>query len=256
MMRVCFFKLFFAVLLCSFPLAGGPSSVFWTNCTTDVYPAGTCHFDEDNYMTLFNQRGHGSSLPPDTGLEWGAFQWGNLSAETGVDCMGGTDDPVYFNFGIAIGEGKLFANAPSFKIGIFNVGTRTSGSKRTNQNIVDFIIGKTLPDPIGGRLFIGGFAGSHAMGRNNLGYMIAYDRLFCPRTFCDGTNYHQWEFCMDYASGKNTIGGGGAAVGYYFTPNISLLTGPVWFNSKKFNGNWKWSVQIGINFPVRQSNCK
>jgi hypothetical protein len=36
----------------------------------------------------------------------------------------------------------------------------------------------------------------------------------------------------------------------YFTPDISILTGPVWFNSRKIHGDWKWSVQIDISFSV------
>jgi hypothetical protein len=34
---------------------------------------------------------------------------------------------------------------------------------------------------------------------------------------------------------------------YYFTKNIDLLTGPVWFNDEGINGKWKWTVQLDIN---------
>lgn len=189
-------------------------------------------------------------MPPDTGLEWGVFTMGDWSAEAGVDYLGGTDDPLFFNFGIGVGEGKLFTHAPSFKIGIFNVGTRTKGSERTNQNVADFILGKNTAL---GNLYVGGFVGSHAMGRDNVGFMLGYQRWFCPAKSCEGEDYHKWQFCMDYASGKNTIGGISAAMGYYFTPEISLFNGPVWFNSKKLNGNWKWSVQLSIDFPFIDS---
>lgn len=88
------------------------------------------------------------------------------------------------------------------------------------------------------------------MGKDQQGVMVGYQRLFCPEKYQGKTEYHKWIFSADYASGKNIIGGGGFAVGYYFTPDISLLTGPVWFNSKKLNGNWKWSVQIDIGFSL------
>jgi len=52
----------------------------------------------------------------------------------------------------------------------------------------------------------------------------------------------------DYASGKNYIGGGGFGMYHYFTKDISLLTGPVWFNDHAINGQWKWTVQLDINF--------
>lgn len=243
----------FLLLLNTGLVEGTPSTVFWTPCTTDVYATGTGHIDEDNYFTVFNRRRHGSSFPPDTGFELGIFSWKDLSAEAGIDYLGGTDDPLFFNIGIGLPEDKLFCHAPSFKIGFFNAGTRYHGSNRTNQNIVDLIIGKSLPDWIGGRLCIGGFSGSRAIGKNRQGFMVSYQRSFCPAKYCGDTDYFKWVLCADYASGKNTIGGGGVGVYYYFTPDISILTGPVWFNSKKINGNWKWSVQIDISFSVFDS---
>lgn len=240
----------FIIANCSI-LEGTPSSIFWTNCTTDVYATGTGHIDEDNYFTVFNRRGHDSAFPSDTGFELGVLSWGDLTAEAGVDYLGGTNDPLFFNAGVAIAEDKLFCNAPSFKVGFFNAGTRYHGYGRTAQNIVDIIVGKTLPDFIGGRIFVGAFSGSrHAMGKNSKGFMVAYLKQFCAATYCDGRDYFKWMLCADYASGKNTIGGGGVALGYNFTPDIDIITGPVWFNSTKINGNWKWSVQIDISFSV------
>ncbi len=177
-----------------------------------------------------------------------------MRAEVGIDYLGGTDDPLFFNIGIGLPEDKLFCHAPSFKVGFFNAGTRYHGHGRTNQNIVDLIIGKSLPDWMGGgRLCIGGFSGSRAMGKNRQGFMVSYQHSFCPAKYCDDKDYFKWVLCADYASGKNTIGGGGVGVYYYFTPNISILTGPVLFNSATINGNWKWSVQIDINFSIFDS---
>lgn len=234
----------------SFTLQATPSTVFWTVCTTDVYATGTGHIDDDNYFTVFNRRGHGSSFAPDVGLELGIFSWGDWSAEAGADYLGGTDDPLYFNAGIAIAEDKLFCHSPAVKLGFFNAGTRYHGHHRTNQNIVDLIIGKSLPEWIGGRLCLGGFSGNRSIGKNRQGFMVSYQRPFCPAKDCHEKDYFKWVLCADYASGKNTIGGGGVGIYYYFTPDISILTGPVWFNSRKINGDWKWSVQIDISFSA------
>lgn len=232
-------------------LEATPSSVFWTVCTTDVYSTGTGHLDEDNYFTVFNKRGHGSSLPFDSGFEVGIFSWRDISIETGVDYLGGTDDPLYFNMGAAIAEDKLFCHAPAIKVGFFNAGTRYHGHARTNQNIVDVVLGKTLPSALGGgRLCLGGFSGNRCMGKNRQGFMVSYQHSFCPAKYCDDKDYFKWVLCADYASGKNTIGGGGVGIYYYFTPDISILTGPVWFNSAKYNGSWKWSVQVDISFSL------
>jgi hypothetical protein len=49
------------------------------------------------------------------------------------------------------------------------------------------------------------------------------------------------------ASGKNFIGGG-VGLYVYFTPDIDLLMGPVWFHDARLNGDMKWTVQLDINF--------
>lgn len=231
-----------------------PSSVFWTVCTTDTYSTGTGHIDADNYFTIFNRRGHNSAFPPDIGFELGLLSWKSISFEAGVDYLGGTDNPLFFNIGAGIPEDKLFCHAPSIKLGFFNAGTRCHGQHRTNQNIVDFIIGKSLPNNIGGKLCVGAFSGNRAMGKNRQGFMISYQRSFCATKHCDKKEYFKWVLCADYASGKNTIGGGGLGIYYYFNPDISILTGPVWFNTAKYNGKWKWSVQLDFSFPVFDIN--
>lgn len=232
-------------------LEATPSSVFWTVCTTEIVSTGSGHIDVDNFFTVFNRRGHGSSFPPAPGIELGVFGWGDVSVEAGVDYLGGADDPLYFNIGAGIPEDKLFCHAPSFKVGFFNAGTRYHGHKRTNQNIVDMIFGKTLPDRMGGGILcVGGFSGNRSLGKNRQGFMVSFQQPFCRATYCDDREYFKWILCADYASGKNAIGGGGVGLYYYFTPDIDIVTGPVWFNSAKINGNWKWSVQIDINFSI------
>lgn len=42
--------------------------------------------------------------------------------------------------------------------------------------------------------------------------------------------------------------GGGVGVYYFFTKNISVLGGPVWFNDRELNGGQKWTIQWDINF--------
>jgi hypothetical protein len=79
--------------------------------------------------------------------------------------------------------------------------------------------------------------------------MVAYDRGFMPTKDAANNEYNKIVFAADYASGKNAVGAGGGGLYYYFTKDISILTGPVWFNEKAINGTWKWTTQIDINFP-------
>lgn len=86
----------------------------------------------------------------------------------------------------------------------------------------------------------------------NTGYKIGYDKGFLPAKDDKG-EYSKWVLAADYASGKNVIGGGGGGIYHYFTRNISLLTGPVWFNEPVMAiGNddvkWVWTTQLDINF--------
>ena len=98
--------------------------------------------------------------------------------------------------------------------------------------------------------FIGGYSGSHALGRVRQGLLLAYTYNFREARYCDGREYFKWQFAADYASGKNANGGGGFALMYYFTPDITIQMGPTFFNSARFNGKWKWSVFLVYNFPV------
>lgn len=243
------FRLFLCVFcICLGQASAQPSSLFWTVCTTQIEETGNGHLNVGNYFTVWDRRRHDRFLAPDIGFSVGLFTWRDWSLEAGVDYFGGIDDPVYFNAKIGIPEGKLFQEAPSFSFGIFDVGTRTKGPCRTNQNVLDIVLGKALPDWIGGDLFVGAYSGGSALDGDRQGWMIAYERNFCPATDCDEREYYKWIFVADYASGKNWLGGGGFGLTYCFTPDITIQTGPVWFNSKQLYGDWKWSVQIDFDF--------
>jgi hypothetical protein len=236
-------------LLMAASIEATPSSLFWTNCTTSIQKTGTANLNVDNYFRVIHPRKGDSAFPTDFGVTVGAFSWNNVQGEIGADYIAGKHTPWYFSGKIGLDEEILFSHAPAVNIGIFNAGTKNSGPKRTNENIVDLIFGKSLPGCLGGKLYLGLFSGSKAMGKNRCGVMIGYHRPFFLVKDRVGEEYHTLALCADYASGKNTIGGGGCGLMYYFTPKISILTGPVWFNDHDINGKWKWSVQLDIIFP-------
>lgn len=205
-------------------LFASPTSLFWTNCTTDVVEEKTYHLEVDNY---------GTSFKPDIGLTLGLPASQGFSGEVGTDYVKGAKQALSFN-------GKLrFADNPSIAIGIFNVGT--------NQGVIDAVIETCLPGGLG-RLFIGLFHGKRALGKQRSGWMVDYQKGFCHKKEEGLPEYDSWQFCADYASGKNSIGGGGFGFAYFFTHAMSIKTGPVWFNDTKLNGRWKWALQLGIDF--------
>ena len=238
-------KFFTFVSLCvvsTCQLLATPTSVFWTNCTTDVQPTEVAHLGFDNYFSLGNRAKNGSSFPPDIGLTYGLFTWKDISSEIGTDYVGGIKDPWLFNGKLGIDEGKLFSSAPSFSVCIFNVGT----SHNTNLAVVNAVVGHSLPCDLG-KAFLGLFRGKRALGKHRSGWMAAYEKGFCNVKDDSGSEYCKWLFLADYSSGKNLNGGGGFAVAYHFTPKISLETGPVWFSDTANNGRWKWSLQLDID---------
>ena len=220
-----------------------PSTTYWTPCIIDFQSPGVTHLGIDSYFTV-GRKGPGNggeSFPTDLGLTWGAKLGKKLQAEFGFDILEPTDDPIFFNAKIGYPEGKLSPRAPAVELGLFNFGTK---SGLTNQNVVHLIVGKSLPNNQG-RIHASYYVGNGEVLRSstgekeNAGYMIGYDRWL---------KKDKVMLAADYASGKNAIGGGGVGLYYFFTPNISLLAGPVWFNDAAINGKMKWTTQFDINF--------
>lgn len=241
-MNYPFFIFIFLCFANSYHLIASPTSLFWTNCSTDIQSTDVFHISTQNYFSIGNRTGKSSSLPPDIGLTYGLFTWKDISSEIGVDYLVGIRNPWQFNGKLAISEGKLFSNAPSFSVGIFDVGLAHSN----NLAVVNAIMGHSLPYDAG-RAFFGLFKGKQALGKQRSGWMCGYEKRFVSVKDGAQEEYFKWQFLADYSSGKNVNGGGGFAIAYYFTSKISLETGPTWFNDTKTNGRWKWSVQLGID---------
>ncbi len=143
----------------------------------------------------------------------------------------------------------------SFAVGFFDAGTNPG---LTTFNVWDIVFGKTLPKSNGAaRLFWGAYIGNKILGKNRGGFMVGYIHGFCKRKYCDGTEYHEWSLLADYASGKNTQGGGGAGLMYSPTPNINFIFGPTFFNGDPRLGRWKWTIQFDmvILFASPMSRC-
>jgi hypothetical protein len=217
--------------------------------TMDILARGVLHPGIDNYFTVSRDMEDGAGdFPTDVGLTLGVSPSDKLLVEVGVDLLEPSDHPLYFNAKAGTPENGLFRNAPAIQAGIFNVGTEEDV---TNYNILYGVIGKTLP-PIG-RLSAGPYIGNgdvlvDAEGdEENTGLMVAFDRGFRPVQDAAGNGYNSVVFAADWASGKNALGGGGFGLYYYFTKDVSLLVGPVWFNEEELNGKWKWTTQLDIN---------
>jgi hypothetical protein len=263
-----------------------PSTTYWTPATSDVQPFNVWHIGVDNYFRLAQSEeerlnGQAGSFFTDVGLTVGVLPYEKLNLEVGIDLLlpGRLAHPslrslgseILVNAKFGIPEGALASWSPALNVGIFNVGTKI---EITDMHIVDFLVGKTL-GPFG-RIHAGYYYGNPgstlmheggckrgtsnpafacsvvapgATGKlDNDGAMVGYDYGFWKVKDKAGNEYNKWIFAADYASGKNFIGGGGFGIYHFFTKDISLLTGPVWFNDHVINGQWKWTVQLDINY--------
>ncbi|HXE97041.1 MAG TPA: hypothetical protein VN642_11580 [Dongiaceae bacterium] len=229
-----------------------PSTTYWTPMTLDIQSYKVTHLGIDNYFTVDKKASSGQqgAFPTDLGLTVGVLPFEKIQMEVGIDANYPSDNPYMFNAKIGAPEDVLFKYSPALQVGVFGLGTK---NKVTNQNVLYGVIGKTIPSV--GRLSVGPYVGNkdvlvNASGaKENTGFMVAFDRGFVPAKDAAGNEYNKVVFAADYASGKNVIGAGGAGVYYFFTKDISLLTGPVWFNEKAINGAWKWTTQLDINLP-------
>ncbi|HUJ90423.1 MAG TPA: hypothetical protein VLX12_09525 [Syntrophorhabdales bacterium] len=245
-----------------------PSSTYWTPMTPDIQSFGVLHIGVDNYFTIGkNTRAGGGNFPTDVGLTMGVLPFEKLQMEVGVDMLEPENwepdgnqfhvSPYSYNAKLGSPEGVLFKESPALYVGYF-AGGFAHHNVPSNLTALDTFygtIGKTIPYI--GRISVGPYIGnSRALvnsygSKADTGWMVAFDHGFLPVKDKEGKDeYNRLVLAADYASGNNVLGGGGVGVYYYFTKDISLLTGPVWFNEPNINGKWKWTVQLDINVDV------
>lgn len=242
-----------------------PSTTYWTPATTAIQGFGVWHLGVDNYFTVFRDADpdfteSAGAFPTDVGITVGVLPYQKIQMEVGVDLLEpspfgeedegefGKDVPLYFNFKFGTPEGSLFGGSPAINVGMFNIGTESDSDTcglgcATNYNIAHVMLGKAIGSL--SNIYVGGYSGNKDLLINddgeeeNTGFMVGFDLWLVKDKF---------QFAADYASGENAFGGGGFGIYWYFAPNASLLTGPVWFNQDSFNGPWKWTTQLDINF--------
>lgn len=228
-----------------------PSTTYWSPATTDIQPYRQVHLGIDDYFTVGRKAAKGGGdFPTDVGLTVGVLPFDKIQMEVGVDMLESSDDPLYFNAKIGTPEASMCAYSPAINVGIFNVGTKKNV---TDQNVVYGLLGKTFP--VLGRVFAGGYTGNgdvlvDAKGESDKsGFMVGMDHGFMTVKDAKGEEFSRWVIAADYMSGNNALGAWGGGVYYYFTKYISVLTGPVFFNEKAINGEWKWTTQLDVNIP-------
>lgn len=242
---------FFTVALVAKNAHATPSSTFWAPSTPYVQPYGVLHVTYDTYF------GSRSTYPIDTGLTMGVFPGKKLQAEIGFDLFyaivandEGLKAPFVLNAKVGAPEDVYWKGQPAWSAGIAGVGFKENV---TDVNMLYAMLGKTFPS-IGMPTF-GVYYGlnedlwrSSAGDDERFGIMAGWTSPTIDVALID-----KLAFCWDIQSGHSAAGATGGGVYAYFTPAISLLTGPVFFFEKELQpggSSWMWSMQLDIDLDL------
>jgi hypothetical protein len=251
-----------AALLGAAPIASAtPSTVVWTPATTYTQPFLVPHITYDTYF------GETAGVPTDVGLTLGVIPANPfVEGEVGVDAFypilpdlnGATPakNAFQFNGKLSLKEGALGAWAPGLSLGIMNVGLEEDYN---DYNIMHATLGKTLG--AFGTVSVGGYMGNDKLlldengESDEVGFMASYAS---PKLAIGIPGLKDVAFAADFASGKSFFGAVGGAVALYFTDNVALLTGPVWFLGEDsvvdpvYGNDFIWTAQLDVDIPFRK----
>ncbi len=226
-----------------------PSTQIWIP-STDVQGYKTLHLGIDNYIRTTSQGSWPNTY--DIGLTAGVLPFEKVQAEVGIDYIDagtntGTDQhPIFFNAKLGTPEDSLFKFSPALAVGIYNVGTQTSGPGMTKQNMVYGLLARTLP--VVGRISAGGYHGSSSVlvdenGKSaNDGVLLSWDRTMAE------ISDKLW-MAVDYQSGNSALGALNFGVSWNFSKNVSVIFGYDIYNNVKTGGKNTFNTQLDINFP-------
>ena len=232
-----------------------PSTAFWTPATAYLQPFAVPHITYDTY---FGDKG---SYAIDAGLTMGLLPWKVFQLEVGFDFLfpNTVKTAIQFNAKLGIPEGAFGKWMPGITTGVYGIGLTKGVS---DQDIWHAEIGKTfmVGEQSLGTIAAGAYyglgddatwAGSDGTVRR-VGFIGSYTSPDIP---INRPGLNKINFVGDVQTGKNGVGGGGVAMGLYFTPAIALLTGPVFFfdrDKQPGKSPMLWSLQLDVDIDFRR----
>lgn len=211
-----------------------PSTQIWIP-STDIQKKETFHLGIDNYFTP-DGSGKAGSLPTDVGITYGLHDY----VEAGIDYMGASNDPLFFNIKVGLPEKDTL---PALAVGGFGFGTK---SDVTDYNILYGIVAKTFAPA--GRFSIGCYIGNDKLlvdasgDKENSGLLLSWDRSI-PEI-----SDKLWA-AVDYQGGNNGVGALSLGASWLFAENVSVIFGYVMPNDKDaFGKENMFTTQLDVNF--------
>jgi hypothetical protein len=241
-----------------------PSTVVWTPATTYTQPFLVPHITYDTYF------GETSLLPVNLGLTVGFIPTNKyVEGEVGVDAFyplltdedgeRASKNAFQFNGKLSLKEGAFGAYSPGVSVGIANVGLVTSSAAlaRNDFNLLYGVVGKTFGI---GTIAAGAYFGNEDLfldengESDEVGFMASYAS---PKLAVGIPGLKDVAVAADFASGSNFFSAVGAAVVLYFTDNVSLLTGPIWYLAEDsvtdplYGSDFVWTAQLDVDIPFK-----
>jgi hypothetical protein len=185
-----------------------------------------------------------------TGLTLGVLPFDAIQGEVGFDLLYPTQNPLLLNAKLTLVEDKLFALQPGLSIGVANVGVNSA----TDSTMVYAVAGKLLP-VVNTTVAIGGYYGlnsrfySDANGKKAQAGLLA---SVASPALKVGKVIDSLQLIGDLQTGSNAFGAAGGALAVYFTPTVSVLTGPVFFFEKALQPGGSevmWTLQLDVDMP-------
>jgi hypothetical protein len=217
-MRILLSLLLVFLLLGSKKSYSTPSTQIWIP-STDIQPFLNPHLGWDIYLAV-----KGDGLISDGGLTIGVLPFSKFKMEIGIDYRdvnGFHRNPILFNSKIGVPEDAFFKYMPALAVGIYELGIKKDFN---NYNILYGLTAKSVW--ILGRFSLGGYrgVGSDELWKSsdnevvNSGVIASWDRVMSE------VSDKLW-FAIDFQSGQNLYGALSFGAAWFFSSNVSLLTG-------------------------------
>lgn len=229
-----------------------PSTTVWTPATTYTQPYLVPHLTYDTYVA---EKG---MLQNTYGVTVGVVPGDKVQGELGFDLFypGITGNTLQLNGKLTLVENLLGKWSPALSVGIANAGFEKDYS---DYDLLHATLAKTTSI---GSLGLGGYygAGSELLWTGSDGkvsrggFMASY---VSPDIKVGLPGLEKVVLSADYASGKNWFGAVAAAASFYFTSNVALLTGPVFFldtdlYKTAYGTDFMWTAQLDVDIPFKK----
>lgn len=200
-----------------------------------------------NNYARFSTADNAGANTYDIGVTTGLLPYEAIKLEVGADYATtgpATKQPLTFNAKLATAEDALVKGMPAFAVGGMYLGNAELGTNASNT--VYALVAKTLP--VVGRISVGGYSGDKdvlvdaAAKKDNTGVLASWDRAM-PEI-----SDKLW-LAIDYASGKNALGGLGIGGSWSFSKQVTLLSGVTFYNEQVTGGKTSFTTQILFNLP-------